>query len=96
MNTPDPASVSDASATAAVATPQVPVGRLRGHKRSLARMALGAAGVVFGDIGTSPLYAIQQTFGSHGLAVDSTNVFGVLSLMIWSLIMVVSVKYGYN
>ena len=58
-------------------------------------MALGAAGVVFGDIGTSPLYAIQQTFGSHGLAVDSTNVFGVLSLMIWSLIMVVSVKYAF-
>ena len=57
-------------------------------------MALGAAGVVFGDIGTSPLYAMQQTFGTHGLQVDNTNVFGVLSLMIWSLIMVVSVKYG--
>jgi KUP system potassium uptake protein len=90
VHTRDPLSVS-----ASPATPGAPVGRLRGHKRSIARMALGAAGVVFGDIGTSPLYAIQTTFSAHGLTVDDTNVFGVLSLMFWSLIMVVSVKYGY-
>ena len=58
-------------------------------------MALGAAGIVFGDIGTSPLYAIQTTFSAHGLTVDPANVYGVLSLVFWSLIMVVSVKYGY-
>jgi KUP system potassium uptake protein len=86
----------DSSITSATSVCEVPqVGRLRGHKRSIARMALGAAGVVFGDIGTSPLYAIQTTFGAHHLPVDNTNVFGVLSLMFWSLIMVVSVKYGY-
>ncbi len=97
MNTPDPASVSTTPVNieVAVATAHAPAGRLRGRKRSIARMSLGAAGVVFGDIGTSPLYAIQTTFNSHGLAVDSTNVFGVLSLMFWSLIMVVSVKYGF-
>ena len=90
MNTPNPIPASAETASHGAA-----VGRLRGHKRSIARMALGAAGVVFGDIGTSPLYAIQTTFTSHGLTVDDTNVFGVLSLMFWSLIMVVSVKYGY-
>ena len=88
MHTSDPGSASSTSDDAQV-------GRLRGRKRSIARMALGAAGVVFGDIGTSPLYAIQTTFNAHALAVDTTNVFGVLSLMFWSLIMVVSLKYGY-
>jgi KUP system potassium uptake protein len=58
-------------------------------------MALGAAGVVFGDIGTSPLYAIRETFSAHGLPVNHANILGALSLVFWSLIIVVSTKYAF-
>jgi KUP system potassium uptake protein len=62
--------------------------------RYLAYLTLTALGVVFGDIGTSPLYAFRECFhGEHGLAVSPLNVLGVLSLIFWSLIIVVSVKY---
>ena len=55
---------------------------------------LGAIGVVFGDIGTSPLYAMKETFiGPHPLAVDRLHIFGVLSLVFWSLLLIVTVKY---
>jgi KUP system potassium uptake protein len=55
---------------------------------------VGAIGVVFGDIGTSPLYTIQQSFSpAYGLAPDRGNVLGVLSLVFWALILVVTVKY---
>ncbi len=57
-------------------------------------LVLGAIGVVYGDIGTSPLYTIKQTFGEHGAPPTTTNVLGVLSLVFWSLILVVSVKYA--
>jgi KUP system potassium uptake protein len=57
-------------------------------------LVLGAIGVVYGDIGTSPLYTIKQTFGVHGAPPTETNVLGVLSLVFWSLILVVSVKYA--
>lgn len=57
-------------------------------------LVLGAIGIVFGDIGTSPLYTLQQAFSSnYGLAPDQTNVLGVLSLVFWSLILVVTIKY---
>ena len=57
-------------------------------------LALGALGVVYGDIGTSPLYALRECFvGEHALAVTPHNVLGILSLVFWSLTMVVSVKY---
>ena len=57
-------------------------------------LSLGALGVVYGDIGTSPLYALRESFhAAEGLAVNEANVLGVLSLMIWSLIIVVTVKY---
>jgi KUP system potassium uptake protein len=57
-------------------------------------LALGALGVVYGDIGTSPLYAIKQCFyGPHGIAPTPENIYGVLSLIFWSLILVISVKY---
>ncbi len=57
-------------------------------------LVLGAIGVVFGDIGTSPLYAFRECFiGSHALTITPPNVLGVLSLMLWSLILVVSIKY---
>jgi KUP system potassium uptake protein len=57
-------------------------------------MALLALGVVYGDIGTSPLYALREAFhGQHGIPVTAGNVFGVLSLIFWSLILIVTVKY---
>ena len=63
-------------------------------RTAFVRMAMGALGVVYGDIGTSPLYTIKQTFGEHGIAPTPENILGVLSLVFWSLIMVVSVKYA--
>ena len=55
---------------------------------------LGATGVVFGDIGTSPLYAFRESFvGEHKLPLDSFHVLGVLSLLVWALLIVVTVKY---
>ncbi|MEO6688723.1 MAG: potassium transporter Kup [Dokdonella sp.] len=57
-------------------------------------LVLGAIGVVYGDIGTSPLYTIKQTFGKHGVVPTTANVLGILSLVFWSLILVVSVKYA--
>jgi len=65
------------------------------HARDgLARLALGAVGVVYGDIGTSPLYAMKEVFvGHHPLAVDRLHIFGVLSLIFWSLLLIVTVKY---
>ncbi|HEV7779435.1 MAG TPA: potassium transporter Kup [Luteibacter sp.] len=63
------------------------------HKRRMAALALGAIGVVFGDIGTSPLYTMKETLGTHGMTPEPTAVLGVLSLIFWSLIMVVSLKY---
>src|SRR5256712_5399408 len=62
--------------------------------RYLATLALAALGVVYGDIGTSPLYALRESFyGTHGIAVSPGNVLGVLSLVFWSLILVVTIKY---
>jgi len=62
--------------------------------RYLALLALTALGVVYGDIGTSPLYAIGEAFhGPHGIPVTPGNVLGVLSLIFWTLILVVTIKY---
>ena len=63
------------------------------RRKAFAGLALGALGVVYGDIGTSPLYAVQTTFGEQGIAPTTSNVLGVLSLMFWALAMVVSLKY---
>ena len=62
--------------------------------KNLYALALGAIGVVYGDIGTSPLYTLKEAFGPHGVAVTPENVLGVLSLIFWSLIVVVSIKYA--
>jgi KUP system potassium uptake protein len=61
----------------------------------MAALTLGALGVVFGDIGTSPLYALQTVFtaGHHAVQVNPVEVYGVISLVFWSITMVVSVKY---
>ena len=58
-------------------------------------LTLGALGIVYGDIGTSPLYALKEAFTeeSHVMTVDTINVYGVCSLAFWSLILIVSVKY---
>ncbi|MDT9012901.1 potassium transporter Kup [Novosphingobium sp. APW14] len=73
-------------------------GHGQGHAQgSLAKLALGAIGVVFGDIGTSPLYAFRETFASHhgvpGIQVDPVHIHGVLSLVFWSMMIVVTFKY---
>jgi KUP system potassium uptake protein len=61
---------------------------------SRAVLTLAALGIVFGDIGTSPLYALRECFhGPHGIAPTSANVLGVLSLIFWALVLVISVKY---
>ena len=65
-----------------------------GTHGSFAALTLGALGVVFGDIGTSPLYTVQECFGVHGVkAILHENVLGVLSLFFWSLTLVVTLKY---
>jgi KUP system potassium uptake protein len=88
--TPEPAGSSS--------SPAAPSGRAHvdqnPHGKRLAFLTVTALGVVYGDIGTSPLYALQQCFGKdYGLAVTTDNVLGVLSLILWALILVVSAKY---
>jgi KUP system potassium uptake protein len=66
-----------------------------GHaKGPLWKLAAGAVGIVFGDIGTSPIYAFRETFsGRHLLAPDLLHVYGVLSLIFWSMMIIVTLKY---
>jgi KUP system potassium uptake protein len=62
----------------------------------MAALALAALGIVFGDLGTSPLYAMQEAFhGTHGVLPTPDNVVGIVSLFLWSLILMVSVKYVF-
>ena len=64
------------------------------HTTGLGILTLGALGVVYGDIGTSPLYALRECFhGEHGVAATHANVLGVLSLIFWSLTLIISIKY---
>jgi KUP system potassium uptake protein len=80
--------VPEAGQEAASAEPPDPQGK------RLALLSLVAVGVVYGDIGTSPLYAIRECFhGEYGIAPTRPNILGVLSLMFWALILIVSVKY---
>ena len=63
-------------------------------RKSLSALTLGASGVVFGDIGTSPLYALKEIFnGHHPIAVTPDNVLGVLSMVFWSIMVLVTLKY---
>src|SRR5262245_3158948 len=65
-----------------------------GARDRLPILMLGAIGVVYGDIGTSPLYAMKESFiGPHPMSVDRLHIFGVLSLIFWSLMLIVTVKY---
>ena len=66
----------------------------RASRSSTAALTLLAIGVVFGDIGTSPLYAVKETFSpSHGIPLTPENVLGGLSMIFWSLMVIVSLKY---
>jgi KUP system potassium uptake protein len=75
--------------------------KAQAHKRGdndgrayLAALALGALGVVYGDIGTSPLYAMREAFaGPNAIPITTANIYGVLSLVFWALIIVISIKY---
>ena len=92
--------MSDAVPTPAEpAAPAAPhdSGHASGHGQNgpLLKMAVGAVGVVFGDIGTSPIYAFRETFaGHHKIDVDPTHIYGVLSLVFWSMMIVVTIKYA--
>ena len=76
-------------------TPPAPETQQTHTPRSgLFALAIGAVGVVFGDIGTSPLYTMKEAFGpGHGLALSHDNVLGILSLVFWSLMLFVTIKY---
>lgn len=64
------------------------------QRPAMSALTLAALGIVFGDIGTSPLYALKECFHvAHGIALSYSNVLGVLSLIFWSLMIVVSIKY---
>jgi KUP system potassium uptake protein len=67
----------------------------QGHARGpLYKLAIGAVGIVFGDIGTSPIYAFRETFaGHHTLIPDRLHIYGVLSLIFWSMMIIVTLKY---
>src|SRR5919107_5251278 len=58
------------------------------------KLVLAALGVVFGDIGTSPLYAFRECLNpEHGIATTQQNIIGILSLILWSLVLIISIKY---
>ncbi|HWP08836.1 MAG TPA: KUP/HAK/KT family potassium transporter, partial [Polyangiaceae bacterium] len=62
----------------------------------VAKLAIAALGVVFGDIGTSPLYSMRECFhGTHGIPITHASVLGILSLIFWSLVLIVAVKYVF-
>jgi KUP system potassium uptake protein len=83
--------VDRSGGAAAIATPGH---QAAGGGRDLAKLALGALGVVYGDIGTSPLYAIKECVTlPHGVAPATENILGILSLVFWAITLVVSVKY---
>jgi KUP system potassium uptake protein len=76
--------------------PQQPAERPAGHhpQSGLIKLAAGAVGIVFGDIGTSPIYAFRETFhGHHRLTGGDLEILGVLSLIFWSMMIVVTIKY---
>ena len=87
ISTPDTAPGMPDSASSAVGSSSV-------KRHGPVVLAFGALGVVFGDIGTSPLYSMKQAFSQeHGLAPDPGTVYGVLSLVFWTITLIVTVKY---
>ena len=87
-----PPSLIPAVASSAGISPAIAISLRR--KRKLGLLCLASLGIVYGDIGTSPLYAMRECFyGHHGVPPTHANVLGVLSLILWSLILIISVKY---
>ena len=85
----NPFDMSEATAPAH----QPPTGG-QSHSASKTALAVGAIGIVFGDIGTSPLYAFRETFaGTANIAIDRMHVLGVVSLIFWSMLLVVAIQY---
>src|SRR3954465_13593850 len=78
----------------AVAPDQAPP-RPSAHHGGMVALTLGALGIVFGDIGTSPLYALQTVFSADNHAVKPTegDVYGVISLVFWSITLIVSIEF---
>src|SRR3546814_1080915 len=75
-----------------VCSSDLPAGTLR--KSGGAALTLGALGVVYGDIGTSPLYTIKEVFGPlAGVPLDGPNIVGAVSVILWALVLVVTLKY---
>ncbi len=67
------------------------------HSGPAYKLIIGAIGIVFGDIGTSPIYAFRETFaGHHPIEPDPLHIYGVLSLVFWSMMMVVTIKYAFT
>src|SRR5579871_2931183 len=81
-----------ASSSSSSAAPE-PAPHSHGAGARTPALLLGAIGVVFGDIGTSPLYTMQECLGEHGVGVDVPSVRGVVSLICWAVTLVVTVKY---
>ena len=74
--------------------PDVRTGPHDHQRQGILKLAVGAIGIVFGDIGTSPIYAFRETFaGHHPIAPDPLHIHGVLSLIFWSMMIVVTIKY---
>ena len=91
MNSGPPSLISTDPSSAGV-SPALAISH--GRKRKLGFLCLASLGIVYGDIGTSPLYAMRECFyGHHSVAPTHANVLGVLSLILWSLILIISVKY---
>jgi KUP system potassium uptake protein len=79
---------STAAAGAATSAPAVP------RRDGLAALTLGAIGVVYGDIGTSPLYTMKEIFSPHtGVPLDAVHLIGAASVIFWALMLVVTLKY---
>src|SRR5271166_5924612 len=91
----NPATSTVIPAGHAALTPEDEVGEHRPDTAvGLAGLSVAALGVVFGDIGTSPVYTFRECFNpEHGLPLDAEHVLGVLSMIFWALIIVVAVKY---
>src|SRR5947208_7999830 len=97
MTDVDPASLTpDESVGPPDEAPPPPrVARRPGAKTGMAALTAGALGVVFGDIGTSPLYALQTVFSAdhHAVRASQSDVYGVISLVFWTITIIVSIKY---
>src|SRR5512134_2506166 len=77
-----------------MSAPSTPASTAYAPHKATAPLVIGAIGVVFGDIGTSPLYAMKEAFSpSYGIPLNKDSVLGLLSLITWSMVWVIALKY---